>query len=155
MSGSSDRPSFVVVHPDGRIEGDADSVLRLRESGHLFGQKFEHRNGQRFGQNVSHSAISEFLPEPLSARDLVAKSRRTDSRTDYDPHAVHRDFPDRWQTYIRANYRHLGHVQQVFGVSERTARKWWNGETGANGGHVAIAVNEHPVAAPRMLFAAE
>jgi len=33
--------------------------------------------------------------------------------------------------------------------------KWWGGETGANGGYVAIAVNEHPVAAPRMLFAAE
>ena len=156
MSGSSDRPSFVVVHPDGRVEGDADTVRRLRDSGHLSGhltgseqkfREFEGKSGQMSG--------SGFLSEQMSARDLVAKSRRTDSRTDYDPHAVHRDFPDRWQAYIRANYRHLGHVQQVFGVSERTARKWWNGETGANGGHVAIAVNEHPVAAPRMLFAAE
>jgi hypothetical protein len=80
---------------------------------------------------------------------------RGDSIPVYDPHRVHREFPERWQAYIRANYRNLNHVQQVFGVSERTARKWWKGETGANGGHVAIAVNEHPVAAPRMLFAAE
>ncbi len=73
----------------------------------------------------------------------------------FNPRRVHEEFPDRWKAYIRVNYRNLSHVQQVFGVSERTARKWWKGETGANGGHVAIAVNEHPVAAPRMLFAAE
>ncbi len=73
----------------------------------------------------------------------------------YDPQQIHTQFPARWQVYIRNNYRNLAHIQQVFNVSERTARKWWNGETGANGGHVAIAVCQHPVAAPRMLFAAE
>lgn len=71
-----------------------------------------------------------------------------------DPHRIHRDFPQRWQAYIRANFYDLRHVQQVFAVSERTARSWWNGETGANGGHVAVAVRAHPVAASRMLFAA-
>ncbi len=73
----------------------------------------------------------------------------------YDPHKVHREFPARWQAYIRGNYRNIGHVTQVFQVSERTARKWWAGETGAVGGHVAIAINEHPETAPVMLFAAE
>lgn len=73
----------------------------------------------------------------------------------YDPQKVHREFPERWRAYIRASFRNLNHIQQVFNVSERTARKWWDGETGANGGHVAIAVIEHPVEAPQMLFAAE
>lgn len=73
----------------------------------------------------------------------------------YDPHQVRRDFPNRWQAYIRANFRNLAHICQVFQVCERTARKWWDGETGANGAHVAVAVNEHPREAPAMLFAAE
>jgi hypothetical protein len=90
---------------------------------------------------------------PYAAHSAILN--RGDSAPVYDLHRVHREFPNRWQAYIRANYRNLNHVQQVFGVSERTARKWWKGETGANGGYVAIAVNEHPVAAPRMLFAVE
>lgn len=77
------------------------------------------------------------------------------ARRGYDPHSVHRDFPARWQRYIRSNFHSLSQVQDVFAVSERTARKWWNGENGANGGHVAIAVAEHPVKAPIILFAAE
>lgn len=80
---------------------------------------------------------------------LLACGRR------YDPHKVHRDFPSRWRAYIRASFRSIAHVTQVFEVSERTARKWWAGETGAVGGHVAIAINEHPATAPAMLFAAE
>jgi hypothetical protein len=73
----------------------------------------------------------------------------------HDPERTHREFPGRWQAYILANYRNYKHVQQVFNVSERTARKWFAGETGCVGGHVAVAIIEHPVEAPRMLFAAE
>lgn len=71
----------------------------------------------------------------------------------FDPHEIHREFPARWQAYICANFTGLKHVMEVFSVSERTARKWWRGDTGANGGHVAIAVLEHPQTAPQMLFA--
>jgi hypothetical protein len=88
----------------------------------------------------------------LSARDQAGV---TQLRRPFDPHKVHRQFPERWQRYIRAQYRSLAHVCQVFDVSERTARNWWTGQTGAVGGHVAVAVREHPVEAPRMLFAAE
>ena len=73
----------------------------------------------------------------------------------FDPHRVHRDFPARWSAYVRANYAGLLDVQLAFNVSEKTARNWWKGVSGANGGHVAIAVRRHPVAAHRMLFAAE
>ncbi|MFB9149552.1 hypothetical protein [Roseovarius ramblicola] len=88
----------------------------------------------------------------LSAHQLV---EATQLRRRFDPHKVHRQFPERWQRYIRSQYRSLAHVCQVFDVSEKTARNWWNGTTGAVGGHVAVAVQEHPVEAPRMLFAAE
>ena len=73
----------------------------------------------------------------------------------FDPYRVHREFPERWRAYLHQNFRNHFVVQKSFQVSERTARKWWNGETGANGGHVAVAVRIHPVEAPRMLFAAE
>jgi len=71
-----------------------------------------------------------------------------------DPHATHRDFPDKWRAFIRAHYRDLRGIQLAFGVSERTARKWMAGETGCSGGNVALAVQLHPEAAPQMLFAA-
>ncbi len=89
---------------------------------------------------------------PLSGPLSVVE---TDAPTRFDPAKVHREFPERWRAYIHQNYRNLKVIMQTFNVSERTARKWWSGETGANGGHVAVAVNEHPVEAPRMLFAAE
>ena len=75
-----------------------------------------------------------------------------DQGPESEPYEIHRQFPARWQAYIVANYRDLQHVQQAFHVSERAARKWWNGDTGCVGGHVAVAVIEHPVEAPRMLF---
>ena len=72
-----------------------------------------------------------------------------------DPYEIAKAFPVRWASYIRANYRSVLHVQQVFQVSERTAYRWWKGDGGAHGSHVAIAMAEHPQTAPMMLFAAE
>ena len=111
------------------------------------------------GQESAQICRSDNVPAQKAGRPRGVKHAARDQRSDYapayDPHQVHREFPERWQHYIQSNYRSLRHVMNVFRVSERTARKWWNGDTGANGGHVAIAVNEHPVAAQRMLFAAE
>ncbi|WP_224826266.1 hypothetical protein [Cognatishimia sp. MH4019] len=151
MSNSNDQPQIVVVYSDGSSYPTADTVKQLSDRGLLGGQKVEHSSAQTFRlENVSAQLSDKF---PHAAHNEILG--RGASMPAYDPHQVHREFPDRWQAYIRANYRNLNHVQLIFGVSERTARKWWKGETGANGGHVAIAVNEHPVAAPRMLFAAE
>ena len=149
------QPRIVYVYGDQTSYGDPVITDGPGETGHKFGQEFEPLSRQRAGhsfktENVSAQKSGAF-PRAQHA-DILA---RADSVPAYDPHRIHRDFPMRWQRYIRANFRGLGHVQQVFNVSERTARKWWNGETGANGGHVAIAVAEHPVQAPRMLFAAE
>lgn len=100
-------------------------------------------NGSPCGQDGTAAAGQSFgqWPGPPAGR--------------YDPYKLHRGFPERWARYIRANFRNVTHVCQVFNVCERTARKWWTGESGAVGGHVAIAVNEHPETAPQMLFAAE
>jgi len=107
-----------------------------------------HASGHLSGHLSTEGRYDRLINGADQARSMVAKRP-------YDPHRVHRDFPARWQAYIRASFRNISHVTQVFEVSERTARKWWAGETGAVGGHVAIAVNEHPDIAPTMLFAAE
>lgn len=60
-----------------------------------------------------------------------------------DPHREAREFPDRWQRYIRAHFRDYASIQSAFGVCERTARKWFDGETGARGAHVAMALRQH------------
>lgn len=110
-----------------------------------------HRSGPESGPDDASERRSGAFPHAAHAR-ILSLAAQTPV---YDPARVHREFPDRWRAYIRANFRNLTHVMQVFGVSERCARKWWNGESGANGGYVAIAMAEHPVAASRMLFAAE
>ena len=91
-------------------------------------------------------------PPEHSFGELSGGSAR---RAALDPHRIHRQFPERWSAYIKAHYRSLSEISEAFDVSEKTARNWWTGRTGANGGHVAIAVDRHPVEAPQMLFAAE
>ncbi|MDJ0631079.1 MAG: hypothetical protein QNJ44_22670 [Rhodobacter sp.] len=143
MTRPPDHPQVVLVYADGAASADAGTVRRLAERGVLSGEM----SGSEF-----LSGEKSVLPEPENQHRVMVLG---DSRRVADPHEIQRQFPQRWRAYIRANYRNLGHVQRVFGVSEKAARNWWNGDTGANGAQVAIAVNEHPVAAPRMLFAAE
>ena len=115
-----------VIYVFGSSSVDAGTEPRLKSSGGLSGQ-FPH---------AAHTKI-------------LGRARP------YNPYQIARGFPDRWQAYIRASFRSIGHVARTFDVSEKTARNWWNGKTGARGAHVAIAVNEHPDTAPTMLFAAE
>jgi len=72
-----------------------------------------------------------------------------------DPYRMACDFPERWGRYIRGHYRGLREVCQVFDVSERTARTWWDGASGARGHQVAIAWNRDPEDVTQTLFAAE
>lgn len=71
-----------------------------------------------------------------------------------DPYRVARDFPERWSAYIRAQFRDLGDVCRTFGVCERTARKWWTAETGANARQLVIAWRRDPEGVTRDLLAA-
>lgn len=90
--------------------------------------------------------------EPVTMGPGQATGPSSTDHPRYDPYQVHREFPARWQAYIQANFRNIGHVTRVFNVSERTARNWWKGDFGAVGGHVAIAVREHGPVALQMLF---
>lgn len=85
--------------------------------------------------------------------DFVGKTATPARRL--DPHKTHHDFPDKWRAYLHAAFRNHFDVAQTFQVSERAARRWWNGEGGVNGGYVAVAIETHPIEAPRRLFAAE
>jgi hypothetical protein len=139
MTRPSDQPQvvYVIGHPD---DGTGPGISPTG-----------HRSAPASGPVNGSAQRSAAFPHGAHAQIL---SHATQAPV-YDPTRVQREFPDRWRAYIRSNFRNLNHVQQVFGVSERAARKWWNGESGANGGYVAIAMAEHPVAAQRMLFAAE
>ena len=90
--------------------------------------------------------------DPVTIGAGQANGPSSSPQRSYDPYEVHREFPSRWQAYIQANFRNIGHVTSVFNVSERTARNWWKGDFGAVGGHVAIAIREHGQIAYQMLF---
>lgn len=92
---------------------------------------------------------------PLSGRFPQAAHDAILQRGAVDPHRIRRDYPERWSAYIRDNFRNLNHVCQTFDVSERTARKWWDGETGGHGPQVGIAWRTHGEAVLQKLFAAE
>lgn len=161
MNNRHPQPQVVFVYGDGSTYPDVGTYAHSAGTG----QKFEDQSEQDFRQEAksgpksTESAQTGFSSEQRSGGFPHAAHAEILSRgaavPHYDPYQVHRDFPKRWQTYIRANFSGTPHVQQVFGVSERTARKWWNGESGANGGHVAIAMRATPITATRMLFAAE
>lgn len=102
----------------------------------------------RGGDPVQRPGIS---PRPEAPAD-VPLAPPVAGRPVLDPFRIHHEFPDRWSAYIRAHFRGIAAVIAAFGVSERTARKWWDGENGANGGNVAVAVALHPETAPQMLF---
>lgn len=72
----------------------------------------------------------------------------------FDLHHYRIVFPDRWMEFLHAHFRDHVHVAFVFGVSERAARKWWEG-VGAPRAEFALAACKHiPGAADFLLEAA-
>jgi hypothetical protein len=72
----------------------------------------------------------------------------------FDPEGFARAFPAKWQAFLHAHFRNSIHVADTFGVTDRAARKWWDGVGGPNGAKVAQAHLMYP-AETQMLFAAE
>lgn len=70
------------------------------------------------------------------------------------PYRIQRDFPEQWQTYLHAHFDSIGAVALAFGVTERAARRWWQG-AGPRGAFVVIALRIHPQSAPGYLLGAE
>lgn len=71
----------------------------------------------------------------------------------FDVYGFSAAFPDRWMGYLRAHFRNAVHVAHVFGVSERAARKWWDGDGACGGAKVVIALRLHPEASAMLLAA--
>jgi hypothetical protein len=69
-----------------------------------------------------------------------------------DPWQVAHNFPDRWRGYLHAHFRNHMAVAQAFQVSEKAARKWWEGIGSCRADKAAVAMVLHPASAPQMLF---
>lgn len=70
----------------------------------------------------------------------------------FDPWETAHEFPDRWRAYLHAHFRNHMVVSKMFNVSERAARKWWDGDGACRGDKVAMAIAMHPADAAEMLF---
>jgi len=69
-----------------------------------------------------------------------------------DPWQAAHDWPERWRDYLHAHFRGHMAVAQAFQVSEKAARKWWDGAGSCRGDKAAMAIALHPDTAPQMLF---
>lgn len=81
---------------------------------------------------ISRCSGSAFVPgrtERRSNRMHISAVTATDD-----------DFASEWGTFIRRNFRDRTAIKRAFGVSERTAVYWENGERPPRGRHVAKAV---------------
>ncbi|MEM9787724.1 MAG: hypothetical protein AAF801_14565 [Pseudomonadota bacterium] len=143
MSAFRGQPRLALVFEDGTACTDVDTVQRFIGSAEKYAPNFGSTNN--FAQKFAG------FPHDAHARYLAGSHHQPV----FDPHTVFRQFPDRWHAYIDANFYSLRQIREVFPVSETTARNWRDGKGGVNGGHVAIARNQHPVVADRILFAAE
>ena len=61
-----------------------------------------------------------------------------------DPHRFRALFPALWSKFLRAHFRDEMHAAYSLGVTERSARDWWVGRTGANGSAALYAVAAVP-----------
>lgn len=64
-----------------------------------------------------------------------------------DPRRYRALYPEKWHSFLRAHFRDAMQVGFFFGVSERTARDWFEGVTRSQGWAVAYAVETIPGAA--------
>ena len=71
----------------------------------------------------------------------------------FDLHRYRVVFPDRWMEFLHGHFRDPVHVAFMFGVSERAARKWWEG-VGAPRAEFALAACKHIPGAAEFLMEA-
>ena len=72
----------------------------------------------------------------------------------FDLHRYRVVFPDRWASFLKAHFRDHIHVAFVFGVSERTARNWWEGVSAPRAEFALAACKHIPGAAEYLMEAA-
>lgn len=72
----------------------------------------------------------------------------------FDLHRYRVVFPDRWASFLRSHFRDHVHVAFVFGVSERTARNWFEGISAPRAEFALAACKHIPGAAEYLMEAA-
>lgn len=103
-------------------------------------------------RDLSSRPVSEPGADLKSAH--LANIARLQARRMVDPDVIYAEFPDRWQRYLHDTFTSPAKVARAFSVSEKAAKKWWDGIGGPHGDKVAYAVRTDPDA-HRYLFAAE
>ena len=71
-----------------------------------------------------------------------------------DPLRLRAVMPDRWMAFLHAHFSGVEHVAFFFGVSDKAARKWWNGTGGPQGDKVVLAAITNPDGFQRYLMEA-
>lgn len=93
------------------------------------------------------------LPQPAHPQPagLPRGSRPVD-----DPYQVSLAFPQLWSQFLwETTLGNVALIMQLYGCSDRCARKWLTAEGGANGAKTVIAARRHPAAYARIMIAAE
>ncbi|WP_299558679.1 hypothetical protein [uncultured Sulfitobacter sp.] len=91
------------------------------------------------------------FPEGGANRPVASSEALSGQVIPFVPFRVQRDFPDLWRDYLHAHFACIADVALAFGVTERAARRWWNG-AGPRGAFVAMALRLHPQTAPAYLL---
>lgn len=101
---------------------------------------------------MSRAAASS--PPVALADHRAARAAASCGELPVDLHRMRAVFPDRWQAFIKANFRDLQHIQFFFGVSERTAREWRDGVGSPRAEAALYAVSRFPHALTQLMGAA-
>jgi len=107
------------------------------------------RLGDLGGDAVSAQIF--IFPQPAASARVLSPEGLSGLAVPFTPYAVLRDFPEQWQGYLRAHFASLNDAGLAFGVTERAARRWWNGAA-PRGAFVAMALRMHPETAPAWLL---
>lgn len=100
------------------------------------------------GRSVAAS-VAPVLPETVNAPSAGVPSGNSP-----DPRRYRALYPDKWHMFLHSHFRDSLHVGFFFGVSERTARDWWEGVTTSQGWAVAYAIDTIPGAGACLKVAA-
>ena len=90
----------------------------------------------------------------VSSGECVGGQPEKFSGHPFDLHRYRVIFPDRWAALLRAHFRDHVHVAFMFGVSERTARNWWEAVSAPRAEFALAACKHIPGAAEYLMEAA-
>lgn len=107
---------------------------------------------------IVHVNLGSYGQDELLKADVpsgFSVGEKSEQGGSLDPYQAHIEWPSLWAEFLRrafAGPMMSERIALAFQVSERTARKWLNGQGGCNGRHVRVAVDLDREAAMQTLF---